>query len=75
MDEWGSEALELKAWMVTLGTMIGEKSDTHKLIRELDGLFNVQMQNLSIYCRINDRRPKVFFLFMTQMHSKFINKN
>ena len=38
MDEWGLEALELKAWMVTLGTKIGEKPDTHKLIGELGGL-------------------------------------
>ena len=37
MDEWGLEALELKAWMVILGTKIGEKSDTHKLIGELGG--------------------------------------
>ena len=39
MDEWGLEALELKAWMVILGTKIGEKSDTHKLIGELGGLW------------------------------------
>ncbi len=38
MDEWGLEALEMKAWMVILGTQIGEKSDTHKLIGELGGL-------------------------------------
>ena len=38
MDEWGLEALELKAWMVTLGTKIGENSDMHKLIGELGGL-------------------------------------
>ena len=35
---WGLEALELKAWMVILGTKIGENSDTHKLIGELGGL-------------------------------------
>ena len=39
MDEWGLEALELKAWMVILGTEIGENSDTHKLIGELGGLY------------------------------------
>ena len=38
MDEWGLEALELKAWMVILGTKIGENSNTHKLIGELGGL-------------------------------------
>ncbi len=37
MDEWGLEALELKAWMVILGTKIGENSNTHKLIGELGG--------------------------------------
>ena len=37
MDEWGLEALELKAWMVTLGTKIGEMSNTHKLIGEFGG--------------------------------------
>ena len=37
LDEWGLEALELKAWMVILGTKIGENSDTHKLIGELGG--------------------------------------
>ena len=31
MDEWSLEALELKAWMVTLGTEIGEISNTRKL--------------------------------------------
>ena len=35
MDEWGLEGLELKAWMVTLGTKTGEMSNTHKLIGEL----------------------------------------
>ncbi len=39
MDEWGLEALELKAWMVILGTKIGENSNTHKLIGELGGFF------------------------------------
>ena len=37
MDEWGPEALELKAWMVILGTKIGENSNMHKLIGELGG--------------------------------------
>ena len=38
MDEWGLEELELKAWMVILGTKVGEMSDMHKLIGELGGL-------------------------------------
>ena len=38
MDEWGLEALELEAWMVTLGTTIGEMSYMRKLIGELGGL-------------------------------------
>ena len=42
LDEWGVEAVELKAWMVTLGTNIGENADTHKLIGELGGLNNDQ---------------------------------
>ena len=37
MDEWDLEALELKAWMVILGTKIGENSKAHKLIGELGG--------------------------------------
>ena len=48
MDEWGLEALELKAWMVILGTKIGEKSDTHKLIGELGGYTTVH--KLYLYC-------------------------
>ena len=50
MDEWGLEALELKAWMVILGTKIGENSNTHKLIGELGGLLVVLLyQILLIY--------------------------
>ena len=44
MDEWGLEALELKAWMVILGTKIGESSDTRKLIGELGGFDIVVIQ-------------------------------
>ena len=35
----GPGGIELKAWMVILGTKIGEKSDTHKLIGELGAFF------------------------------------
>ena len=50
MDEWGLEALGLKAWMLTLGTKIGEKSDTHKIIGELGGYMFV-FSNVSVGCR------------------------
>ena len=51
MDEWGLEALELKAWMVILGTKIGENSNTHKLIGELGG-YNLFKQADYIYIYI-----------------------
>ena len=40
MDEWGLEALELKACMVILGTKIEKLPNTHKLIGELGGFQN-----------------------------------
>ena len=48
MDEWGLEALELKAWMVILGTKIGENSNTHKLIGELGGYTTYIKRNLEV---------------------------
>ena len=45
MDEWGLEALELKASMVILVTKIGEMSDTNKLIGELGRFVLVSLES------------------------------
>ena len=62
MDEWGLEALELKAWMVILGTKLGENSDMHKLIGELGGFMVDTLLN-------------IFFLFYRCAHFfKYLQK-